>query len=94
MLNIFSDAAIRAIIDEIEKRIGKSIKSVEQTTTSTEDGGENIITITLSSGDPVNICIKNGSIGPKGDPGATGPAGRDGACNVTYIASLETIKIS
>ena len=51
---------------------GVGIKSVEQTVTSTEDGGENEITITTTDGVSNTVYIKNGS---KGNPGINGSAG-------------------
>lgn len=58
---------------------GVGIQSIEQTTTSTTDGGENIITATLTDGTTSTFKIKNGS---KGSNGETGPAG-------VGIASIE-----
>ena len=43
------------------------IDKVEQTTTSTEDDGENIVTITLSNGQTVDVVIQNGSKGSTGE---------------------------
>lgn len=57
---------------------GVSVVSVEQTTTSTADGGENIITVTLSNGNKATFKVKNGSKGSKGDTGETGPEGPQG----------------
>lgn len=45
---------------------GISIQSIEQTTTSTEDQGENIITVTLTNGLVSHFVIRNGSKGPSG----------------------------
>lgn len=45
---------------------GISIKSIEQTQTSTEDSGENIITVTLTNGLVSHFVIRNGSKGPSG----------------------------
>lgn len=45
---------------------GVGIKKIEQTTTSTEDNGENIITITLTNGEKYTFSVYNGS---KGSPG-------------------------
>lgn len=45
---------------------GVSIESVTQTTISTEDGGKNIITITLSNGETSEVEVQNGSKGPAG----------------------------
>lgn len=54
---------------------GIGILSVEQTTTSSEDEGENIVTITKTDGSTSNITIKNGS---KGNTGPQGPQGIQG----------------
>lgn len=40
---------------------GVGISSIEQTTTSSENGGENIITITLTNGKKETVKIKNGN---------------------------------
>ena len=42
---------------------GVGIQSVEQTTTSTSDGGTNVITITLTDGRTSTFNVKNGSAG-------------------------------
>ena len=44
---------------------GVSVNSITQTTTSIEDDGNNIITVTLSDGQTSTFTVKNGS---KGDP--------------------------
>ena len=54
---------------------GVGIKSVVQTTTSTEDGGTNVITVTKTDGSTSTIEVRNGS---KGSTGAAGTDGRDG----------------
>lgn len=58
---------------------GTSISKVEQTTTSTADGGTNKITCTLSDGTTSTFSIKNGSKGSTGATGPQGPAGPTGA---------------
>lgn len=45
---------------------GVGIQSIEQTTTSTADGGTNVITCTLTDGTTSNFEIKNGSQGSAG----------------------------
>lgn len=66
---------------------GVGIQSVEQTTTSTEDSGINIVTVTKTDGTTSTFTVRNGSKGsegytgpqgPKGDPGPQGPAGPQG----------------
>lgn len=42
---------------------GVSIQSVEQTTTSTSDGGTNVITVTLTDGAASTFNVRNGSAG-------------------------------
>ena len=49
--------------------IGLKIASVEQTVTSTEDGGINVITMTMTDGTKNTVHIRNGSQGSKGDMG-------------------------
>ena len=48
---------------------GLKISTIEQTTTSTEDGGINIIEVTMTDGSIQTFRIQNGSIGPAGEPG-------------------------
>ena len=57
---------------------GVDIVSVVQTTTSTEDGGDNIITVTRSDGSSSTFTVKNGSKGDQGIQGETGPQGATG----------------
>ena len=45
---------------------GVGIQSVEQTTTSTEDGGTNIVTVTKTDGTTSTFEVRNGSKGPTG----------------------------
>lgn len=45
---------------------GVGIQSVVQTTTSTADGGNNIITVTLTNGNTATFTVKNGSKGSDG----------------------------
>lgn len=56
---------------------GTGIASVVQTTTSTEDGGTNIVTVTLTSGATSTFQVMNGSQGSPGDPGYTPVRGTD-----------------
>ena len=46
---------------------GVGISKVQQTTTSTADDGNNIITVTLSNGTTSTFTVQNGSKGSKGD---------------------------
>lgn len=55
-----------------------SVSSVEQTTTSSTDGGVNVVTVTLTDGTKSTVRIKNGSKGDKGDTGAQGIQGIQG----------------
>lgn len=58
---------------------GISVTKVEQTTTSSADGGINIITVTLSDGTASTFNIKNGSKGSTGAKGTTGATGTRGS---------------
>ena len=57
---------------------GVGITSVEQTVTSTEDNGMNVITVTLGNGTTSALYVKNGSKGSAGPQGAQGPQGTTG----------------
>ena len=51
------------------------VQSIEQTTTSHDDGGTNIITCTLTDGTETEFYILNGNKGSQGDPGSTPDVG-------------------
>ena len=51
---------------------GVGIRSVVQTTVSTEDGGENVITVTQTDGSASAFSVRNGSKGNPGEPGSDG----------------------
>lgn len=57
---------------------GVSVVSVRQTTTSSADGGSNVITVTLSNGQTSTFTVKNGSKGSQGDKGDRGLQGERG----------------
>lgn len=63
---------------------GVGIQSVQQTTTSSADGGENVVTVTLTNGQKSTFKFKNGS---KGSPGATPTKGTD------YFTAAEIAQI-
>ena len=69
-------------VESINGADGIGIQSVEQTATSTEDGGANIITVTKTDGTSSTFTVRNGS---KGSTGATGAAGKDGYTPVKGI---------
>lgn len=56
---------------------GVGISRIEQTTTSTADKGENVITITLTNGEQYTFSVFNGSKGSKGEDGYTPQKGKD-----------------
>ena len=62
---------------------GVGIKSIEQTTTETTDGGVNVITVTLTNGNKTTFAVRNGSKGVKGDTGEKGDKGDTGAKGAT-----------
>lgn len=57
---------------------GVSVVSVRQTTTSSADGGSNVITVTLSNGQTSTFTVKNGSKGSQGVKGDKGDRGLQG----------------
>lgn len=60
---------------------GVGIASIEQTTTSSADGGSNVFTVTLDDGATATFTVKNGS---KGSTGASGSNGADGKSAYAY----------
>ncbi len=64
---------------------GVSVVSVEQTTTSSADGGENVVTVTLSNGVKSTFKIKNGS---KGSTGEKGNGIKSAVLNADYTLTL------
>ena len=73
---------------------GVSVTSIEQTTTSTADGGENIVTVTLSNGNTSTFKVKNGSKGSKGDTGKTGDKGETGSTGATGAAGADGVSVT
>lgn len=59
------------------------LKGGEQTTTSKEDGGENVFTFTKSDGKTATFTVKNGTKGATGAQGEQGPAGAAGPQGLT-----------
>ena len=66
----------------LESLKGVGISSVKQTT-STVDGGTNVLTIKLSNGATYNFNIRNGSKGSQGEKGEKGDKGDTGATGAT-----------
>lgn len=74
---------------------GVGVQSIEQTDISLEDGGENVVTVTLTDGTVSAFTVKNGSKGSdglkgeKGDTGAQGPKGEKGDKGDTGAAGAD-----
>lgn len=64
-------------ISNINKAQANNIKKIEQTTTSIESGGINIITITTGNG-TTSFEVRNGSKGDQGEKGEKGEQGTQG----------------
>ena len=63
---------------------GVGIQSLEQTTTSTEDGGTNVVTVTKTDGTTSTFYVRNGSRGSTGPAGSDGQDGVDGKSAYQY----------
>lgn len=64
-------------ISNINKAQANNIKKIEQTTTSVESGGINVITITTGNG-TTSFEVRNGSYGDQGEKGEKGEKGERG----------------
>ena len=89
-----------ALLKKIEKQIkegnfagedGVGISKIEQTTKSTADDGNNVITVTLTNGATSTFTIQNGSKGSKGDTGSAGKDGTNGASVTVSNVSESTV---
>ena len=65
---------------------GVGIASIEQTTTSTEDGGTNVITCTLTDGTTSTFEVRNGSKGADGTSGG-GSGSSTGYTNMLKVSA-------
>ena len=79
--NIFQSGSLvgKASIPQVIN--GAGIRSIEQTSTSSEDDGINTITITSTDGEQTIFNVKNGSkgsVGPQGEKGEKGEKGDTG----------------
>lgn len=72
---------------------GVGISSVQQTTTSTEDDGNNIVTVTLTDGTTSTFTVQNGSKGADGAKGDTGPAGATPVRGTDYWTEADKAEI-
>jgi hypothetical protein len=72
---------------------GVGIATISQTTTSTADGGTNVITATLTNGDKATFNVRNGSKGSTGATGATGAAGKTPVKGTDYWTSSDIAEI-
>lgn len=70
---------------------GVGIASIQQTTTSTADGGSNIFAVTLTNGKTATFIVRNGSTGSTGATGKAGEDGKDGKDGVTPAFSIGTV---
>lgn len=77
----YSGEQVEELLDQMAEGgvDGVGITSVVQTTTSTDDGGSNVVTVTLTDGTTSTFTVKNGSKGSQGEKGETGATGADGA---------------
>ncbi len=68
-------------VDDIIDKV--VISDMEQTVTSTESGGINVFTLTLTNGESADFEVRNGAKGDKGDTGEKGDKGDKGADGYT-----------
>lgn len=86
-----ADALSKKIADaisNINKAQANNIKKIEQTTTSIESGGINVITITTGSG-TTSFEVRNGSKGDQGEKGEKGEKGERGKQGLQGIQGLQ-----
>ena len=77
-MNILTDNGLMVLWQKIKDLYKKTSVSAKQTTTSTADGGTNVMTFTFGDGTSTTLSVKNGSKGSDGARGATGAKGEKG----------------
>lgn len=93
--NIFQSGSLvgKASIPQVIN--GAGIRSIEQTSTSSEDDGINTITITSTDGEQTTFNVKNGSkgsVGPKGEKGEKGDTGAAFTFDMFTAEQLASLK--
>ena len=78
-MKILTDTGLLVLWQRIKDLYKKISVSAKQTTTSTADGGTNVMTFTFGDGTSTTLSVKNGSKGSDGARGATGATGATGA---------------
>lgn len=79
--------------DGADGQDGVGIRSVVQTTTSTQDGGANVLTITKTDGTTSTFSVRNGSRGSTGPAGAAGADGYTPQRGVDYWTEADIAAI-
>lgn len=77
-MKILTDNGLVLFWQKIKDLYKKTSVSAKQTTTSTADGGTNVMTFTFGDGTSTTLSVKNGSKGSDGARGATGATGAKG----------------
>ena len=77
-MKILTYTGLMVLWQRIKDLYKKISVSAEQTTTSTADGGTNVMTFTFGDGTSTTFSVKNGSKGSDGARGATGATGAKG----------------
>lgn len=78
-------------IDDIIDKV--VIDSIEQTATSTEDGGINILTVTLTNGATSTFEVRNGTKGNQGEKGEKGSDGYTPKREIDYWTEADKAEI-
>ena len=77
-MKILTDTGLMVLWQKIKDLYKKTSVSAKQTTTSTADGGTNVMTFTFGDGTSTTLSVKNGTKGSDGARGATGATGAKG----------------
>lgn len=72
---------------------GVSVLSVRQTTTSSADGGSNVITVTLSNGQTSTFTVKNGSKGTSVTVSSVSESTANGGSNVVTFSDGKRLTV-
>ena len=99
MAKAISNAWLKSFFTQLRAKIPRVIVSIQQTASSTADGGKNVFTVTDDKGKTSTLTVYNGSkgstgaAGAKGEKGDTGPQGVQGEKGEAGTAATITLGI-
>ena len=90
MAKAISNAWLKSFFTQLRAKIPRVIVSIQQTVSSTADGGKNVFTVTDDKGKTSALTVYNGSKGSAGAKGAQGEKGEAGTAATITVGTVTT----